>query len=183
LAPAADPIPERWATGFAKEWLALPPRLADIDMRGALYVSREYLPILTVEDGMSSTAVEILNALKEHPGEAAALTDRLEMLTGPEQARIFDRLLDIARPIEEWGVPEILEALLVLVQVAPSLSGSLAGFLGGRPAAQIQPDLIPRLSGQAWATDLMKNWSTSPDIEAPVKAAIKSRVGNGDIAK
>ena len=180
---APDPIPERWATGFPKEWLALPPRLADIDMRGALYVSREHLPILTVEDGMSSTAVELLNALKEHPGEAAALTDRLGTLTGPEQARIFDRLLDIARPIDEWGVPEILEALLVMVQVAPSLSGSLAGFLGGRPAAQIQPDLIPRLSGQAWASDLMQTWSTSPDIEPPVKAAIAQRVGNGNIAK
>ncbi len=179
----ADPIPERWATGFAKEWLALPPRLADIDMRGALYVSREHLPILTVEDGMSSTAAELLNALKEHPGEAAALTDRLETLTGTEQVRIFDRLLDIARPIEEWGVPEILEALLVMVQIVPSLSGSLAGFLGGRPAAQIQPDLIPRLSGQAWASDLIKSWSTSPDIEAPVKAAITNRVGNGNIAK
>lgn len=179
----ADPIPERWATGFAKEWLALPPRLADIDMRGALYVSREHLPILTVENGMSSTAAELLNALKEHPGEAAALTDRLETLTGTEQARIFDRLLDIARPIEEWGVPEILEALLVMVQIVPSLSGSLAGFLGGRPAAQIQPDLIPRLSGQAWARDLIKSWSTSPDIEAPVKAAITNRVGNGNIAK
>jgi predicted KAP-like P-loop ATPase len=182
-APTPDPIPERWATGFPKEWLALPPRLADIDMRGALYVSREHLPILTVEDGMSSTAVELLNALKEHPGEAAALTDRLGMLNGPEQARIFDRLLDIARPIDEWGVPEILEALLVMVKVAPSLSGSLAGFLGGRPAAQIQPDLIPRLSGQAWARDLMEAWSTSPDIEAPVKVAIAQRVGNGNIAK
>src|SRR5579875_3706283 len=57
------PIPDEWATPFVKEWLALRPRLADIDMRGALYVSREYLPVLTTEDGLSSTAAEILEAL------------------------------------------------------------------------------------------------------------------------
>ncbi|TWE12601.1 putative KAP-like P-loop ATPase [Rudaeicoccus suwonensis] len=180
---SANHIPERWATGFPREWLALPPRLTDIDMRGALYVSREHLPILTVEDGMSSTVAELLNAIKEHPGEAAALTDRIRTLTSAEQAGIFDCLLDIARPIDEWGVPEILEALLVIVQVAPSLSGSLAGFLGDRPAAQIQPDLIPRLSGLVWASRLMETWLTNPDIEQPVKVAIEQRVGNGNIAK
>lgn len=169
--------PERWSTPFVKEWLALPPRLADLDMRGALYVSREHLPILTVEDGLSSTAAELLKALREHPREAAALTARLQELSGPEQSRIFDRLLDIARPIDSWGVPDILEALLAMVNIAPSLSGSLAGFLRERPAPQIQPDLIPRLSGLPWANGLMRAWSTHPDIEAPVKAAISTRMG------
>ncbi|QGN33951.1 P-loop NTPase fold protein [Microlunatus sp. Gsoil 973] len=180
---AVAPIPERWATGFVSEWLALPPRLADIDMRGALYVSREHLPILTAEDGLSSTATELLKALIEHPSEAGALTEPLRELSGPEQSRIFERLLDLARPIDAWGVPDIFEALLVMVQVGPDLSGSLAGFLGGRPAAQIQPDLIPRISGQPWASDLMTAWAGNPDIEAPVKAAIASRLGNGNVAK
>jgi predicted KAP-like P-loop ATPase len=152
-------------------------------MRGALYVSREHLPILTAEDGLSSTAAELLKALIEYPSEATALTDRLGKLSGAEQTRIFDGLLDVARPIDAWGVPEILEALLVMVQVAPSLSGSLAGFLGGRPASQIQPDLIPRISGQPWASELMTTWAISPGIEAPVKAAITNRVGNGNVAK
>jgi predicted KAP-like P-loop ATPase len=181
--PEAASIPEKWTTGFAKEWLALPPRLADIDMRGALYVSREHLPILTVEDGLSSTAAELLQALIEHPSEAGALTERLKELNGPEQSRIFERLLDLARPIDEWGVPDILEALLIMAQVAPGLSGSLAGFLGGRPAAQIQPDLIPRVFGQPWASDLMNTWAANRDIAAPVKAAIARRVGIGNITK
>ena len=179
----AEPIPERWATAFAKEWLVLPPRLADIDMRGALYVSREHLPIVTSEDGLSSTAAELLKALIEHPSEAGILEDRLANLVGSEQSRIFERLLDFARTEEEWGVPDILEALLVMVRIAPGLSGSLAGFLGGRPATQIQPDLIPRIFGQPWAADLMATWAGSADIQGPVKSAIRSRVGNGHVAK
>lgn len=181
--PKVARIPEKWTTSFTKEWLALPPRLADIDMRGALYVSREHLPILTVEDGLSSTAAELLQALIAHPSEAGVLAERLGELNGPEQSRIFERLLDLARPIDEWGVPDILEALFVMTEVAPVLSGSLAGFLGGRPAAQIQPDLIPRISGQPWASDLMNTWAANSEIAAPVKAAMMRRVGRGNITK
>jgi predicted KAP-like P-loop ATPase len=181
--PKVACIPEKWTTSFTKEWLALPPRLADIDMRGALYVSREHLPILTVEDGLSSTAAELLQALIAHPSEAEVLAERLGELNGPEQSRIFERLLDLARPIDEWGVPDILEALFVMTEVAPVLSGSLAGFLGGRPAAQIQPDLIPRISGQPWASDLMNTWAANSEIAAPVKAAMMRRVGRGNITK
>jgi predicted KAP-like P-loop ATPase len=181
--PPAESIPDRWAAGFPGEWLALPPRLADIDMRGALYVSREYLPILTVEDGLSSTATELLTALIAHPKEAAAVADRLGELNGLEQSRIFERLLDLARVEEEWGVPDVLEALLVIVRVAPVLGGSLAGFLSGRPAGQIQPDIIPRIFGLPWAADLLNTWATDSKIDGPVKVAIGGRVGSGNVAK
>jgi predicted KAP-like P-loop ATPase len=174
---------DEWNTDFVKEWLALPPRLADIDMRGALYVSREHLPVVTTEDGLSSIAAELLQALLEHPREAAVLAEKLAALSGPEQTRIFERLLDTARPIEEWGVPDILEALLVIVRVAPDLRSSLAGFLGNRPAAQIQPDLIPKIAEYPWAADLLATWANNSEIAAPVKAAIASRVNNGNIAK
>lgn len=181
--PVAVPIPERWATSFVTEWLALTPRLADIDMRGALYVSREHLPIVTAEDGLSSTGAELLRALIEHPTEAAVLTGSIGQLSGPEQDKIFERLLGVARPIEAWGVPDILEPLLVLARIAPRLGGSLAGFLAGRPAAQIEPDLIPRVSGEPWAADLLSKWSGDRDIAGPVKAAIAIGAGNGNIAK
>ena len=178
----AVPIPDEWATPFAKEWLALPPRLADIDMRGALYVSREYLPVLTTEDGLSSTAAEILEALVDHPREAQALSERIKTLTGAEWDQMFDQLLDRARREESWGVPDILEALLTMVHVVPHLGRSLAGFLQARPPAQIRPDLIPRLSDEGWAGELLTSWTSNADIEEPVKVAI-SRMGSGHIAK
>lgn len=176
-------MPEEWATPFAAEWLALPPRLAEMDMRGALYVSREHLPILTSEDGLSSVAAELLGALTEHPTEARVLVDRLSAIAYNEQARMFETLLGLGRAETEWGVPDILEALLVMVEVVPALGGSLAGFLAGRPAAQIQPDLIPRIFDRPWAGDLMTSWTTEPDIAGPVKAAIANRAGHGNVAK
>ena len=31
-----------WDDPFIREWLTVPPRLADLDLRGVLYVSREH---------------------------------------------------------------------------------------------------------------------------------------------
>ena len=179
---AAVSIPDQWSTPFAKEWLALPPRLADIDMRGALYVSREYLPVLTTEDGLSSTAAEVLEALVDHPREAQALSERIKTLTEVEWDRMFERLLDRARREDSWGVPDVLEALLTMVRVVPHLGGSLAGFLQSRPPAQIHPDLIPRLSDEPWSSELLTSWTSNADIEEPVKVAI-SRTVSGHVAK
>ena len=47
LAGAEPSVDESFDSPFFKEWLALPPSLADIDLRGALYVSREHLPPVT----------------------------------------------------------------------------------------------------------------------------------------
>src|SRR3546814_9090243 len=39
-----------WDAPFIVEWLTLPPALAEIDLRGALYVSREHAPLITAAD-------------------------------------------------------------------------------------------------------------------------------------
>jgi predicted KAP-like P-loop ATPase len=39
-------LQEPWSDPFVQEWLTLPPRVADLDLRGVLYVSREHAPSL-----------------------------------------------------------------------------------------------------------------------------------------
>lgn len=43
-----------WDDPFIQEWLTLPPRIADRDLRGVLYVSREHAPLITPQDRLSS---------------------------------------------------------------------------------------------------------------------------------
>ena len=81
---------------FFTEWLTLPPALADTDLRGALYVSREHVPLITPEDRLSSEAAELLTALVQHPEMAASLKERLVALPRVEMSVIMDRLLDRA---------------------------------------------------------------------------------------
>jgi predicted KAP-like P-loop ATPase len=169
-----------WDDPFVKEWLLLSPALADKDLRGALYVSREHAPLVTPEDRLSSEASELLTALLQHPDMAANLTDRLVHVPRTETTVIMDRLLDRARQEQEWGVPPILEACLAVVEADPPQGARLAAFLGDRPSPQIQANIIPKIGDQPWASGVFDTWDRS-QVSKPVKAAIKRQREYGHV--
>lgn len=166
--PALD---EEWDEPFIREWLTIPPRLADIDLRGVLYVSREHAPLVTPEDRLSSAAAETLAAILEHPDMAAELHDSLISLPRPEMTVIMDRLLERARQEQEWGTPPILDACLAIAAADPSQGNRLAAFLRERPPVQIKPGIVPKIGDQSWARDVFEAWRQA-NVSPPVKAAI-----------
>ena len=172
-------LPAPFDDSFVAEWLALPPTLADTDLRGALYVSREHAPLTTPEDRLSSEAAELLTALLQHPEMAAILKDRLTAVSRTEMSVIMDRLLDRARQEQVWGVPAVLEACLVVGEADPPQGLRLAGFLGERPASQIKADIIPKIGDQAWAKGVFATWDRN-QVSRPVKNAIKKQRENGN---
>jgi predicted KAP-like P-loop ATPase len=170
-----------WNDSFVVEWLTLPPALADIDLRGALYVTREHAPLITPEDRLSSDAAELLAALLEHPDMAGSLKDRLARVPRAETTVMMDRLLDRARQEQAWGVPPILEACMAVSELDPAQGPRLAAFLGERPAAQIEPNIVPKIADQPWALGLFRAWEAG-DVSRPVKNAIKKRRVSGNVA-
>jgi predicted KAP-like P-loop ATPase len=178
----ADPaLAPPWDDPFVKEWLTLPPRLADKDLRGALYVSREHAPLITPQDRLSSEAAELLAALLEHPEMAGGLKPRLTKVARAETTVMMDRLLDRARQEQEWGVPPILEACLAMSEADPPQGARLAAFLRDRPVAQIQPNIVPKIADQPWAEGVLDAWDKA-GVSRPVKAAIKRRREDGHVA-
>jgi predicted KAP-like P-loop ATPase len=171
-----------WDDPFIREWLTLPPSLADVDLRGALYVSREHAPLITPEDRLSSEAAELLTALLQHPDMAAALKDRLLKVPRAETTVMMDRLLERARQEQEWGVPPILEAGLTLAEADPVQGARLAAFLRERPPAQVQPNIVPKIADQPWAAGVLDAWDRSA-VGRPVKTAIKRHRENGNLPK
>lgn len=170
-----------WDEPFVTEWLTLPPTLADVDLRGALYVSREHAPLITPEDRLSSDAADLLTGLLEHPDMAATMKDRLVKVSRAETTVMMDRLLDRARQEQGWGVPPILEACLAMSDADPTQGARLAAFLRERPPAQIEPNIVPKIGDQPWAVGLFRVWENG-DVSKPVKAAIKKRRENGNFA-
>lgn len=170
-------LSQPWDQPFVKEWLALPPALADKDLRGAIYVSREHAPIITDEDRLSSEAAGLLTALLEMPEMAPQLKERLGALAPVEINVVMDRLLDKAGGEQEWGVPDILEAMLVIARLDAQQGLRLAAFLKERPPAQVQAGIVPKLSDEAWAKSVYDFWQ-SADVGMPVRAAIRKLNGN-----
>ena len=171
LAGAKLELEEAWDDPFIREWLTLTPRLADIDLRGVLYVSREHTPLITPEDRLSSEGAEVLAAILEHPDMAAEMHERLTRLPRPETNIVMDRVLERARQIQEWAAPPILDACIAVCAADPTQESRLAAFLRERPAAQIKPGIVPKIADQPWAKEVLDAWHTS-NVAAPVKGAI-----------
>ncbi|MOA02037.1 hypothetical protein D3C78_1214690 [compost metagenome] len=146
-------------------------------MRGAIYVSREHAPIITDEDRLSSAAAELLTALLDSPDMAPQLKDRLGQIAAVEISVIMDRLLDKAGSEQEWGVPHVLDAMLVIAGIDELQGPRLAAFLKERPPVQIQAGIVPKLKDEAWVRSVFDYW-LSLDVSAPVKAAIRKLNGN-----
>ncbi|CCH75931.1 ATPase [Nostocoides japonicum T1-X7] len=180
----AEPeLPKGWDTEFVRDWLGLEPQLASIDLRGALYVGREQAPLVTGSDKLSAAAAELLTALTEHPRESVRLKDRLADLPATEQGFVLDRMFAIARPVQSWGTPEILEACLTMASIDAAWGQKLARFLIERPHSQISASLVPKIAGHEWSSMVFDTWKDSEDIKAPVKRAIAERSSIGNIAK
>ena len=163
---------------FFLEWLALPPALADLDLRGALYVSREHAPPVTPEDAASADAIELLTGLLAHPTMAATVKSRLAQLPPRDRLFIMDRLLEQARREQTWGVPDILDACLTLAEADPAQQERLATFLVHRPPTQIRPNIVPKIGDQPWATRVFDSWSRQ-QVSPTVKGAITKRRNKG----
>jgi len=167
-------LEEGWAEPFIMEWLTLPPRLADKDLRGVMYVSREHAPIMTPEDRLSSDGAALLAALLEQPDMASALKDRLTALPRLEIAIIMDRLLEVARQEQEWGVPAILDACLTVAEIEPTQGARLGAFLSERPPIQVKANVVPKIAGYAWTETAWQAWEKNSKVGQPVKRAIEA---------
>jgi predicted KAP-like P-loop ATPase len=171
LAGEDSDLPEAWAG--MREWIALLPPLANTDLRGALYVSREHAPLITAEDRLSSESADLLKALLETPSSAGAFRGRLAKVSRTETPLMMDRLLARAREEQVWGTPDILTACIVMTEADPALGKRLASFLQERPPAQIKPAIVPKIGDRPWAEDVFKFWEKA-SVSQPVKNAIKA---------
>lgn len=170
-------LKDEWNDDFTREWLKLSPTLADKDLRGALYVSREHAPIITPEDRLSSIAIGILDALLKHPDMASSIKEDVAHLPKAELSVIMDRLLEHAKQEQEWGVPSILEACLIVSICDEVQAQRLANFLMGIMPSQIKASIVPKIADAGWARQVFERW-LGTDISQPVKKAINNKLGN-----
>jgi len=164
-------LPAPWNDAFIAEWLSLPPALADQDLRGVLYVSREHAPLISPEDRLSGEAASLLTGLLEQPDMGATLKPNLAQLPPAELATIMQRLLQQANKVQQWGAPRILTACLAVADADSSQGALLATFLSELPPAQIQPSIVPKISGRPWTAGVYEKW-LKLGVGATVKAAI-----------
>ncbi len=168
---------EPWDGSFVSEWLATKPPIADVDLRGALYVSREHAPLITPEDRLSPEGAVLLSAILEKPRMANSLLDGLKALPTEEINVLMDQVLEQARREQKWGVPPILDACIALAEADTSLGSRLARFLIDRPFGQITASIVPKIADRPWSKVVLKHWEDSA-VSDQVKKTIRATKSN-----
>lgn len=167
-----------WNSDFVREWLALQPPLASVNLQGVVFVSREYMPIITAADKLSSEGAELLEAVAKLTNHSAAISAKLAVLPPQELGIISERILARARTINSWGTPNELFGLLTLADTQGEHVQIIARFLSGLLGSQLTPAIVPLLADKTWAGSVLRAWAAKSDLKEPVKRAIASAAKN-----
>src|ERR1019366_777397 len=95
------------------------------------------------------------------------------LLPPGEVATIMQRLLLRAAKEQQWGAPKILTACLAVADADATQGPMLAAFLSELPPAQLQPSVIPKISGRTWTTSVYDRWKSAANVSSAVKSAIE----------
>lgn len=101
-------IPKSWEDNsttkdFIREWSQLEPKLSNVDLRAAIYLSRETMPIGTYAVGLSPVGREVLAILVETKSTNSQIaTERLGTLSLEDQVPVMEGLINHLRQTTDW---------------------------------------------------------------------------------
>jgi predicted KAP-like P-loop ATPase len=104
-----DDAPKTWTDNpttksFISEWAQLEPRLSEIDLRAAIYLSRETMPIGAYVVGLSPAGREILDVLVDTKNTSSPTAERLlDNLPLEEQIPVMEGVISHLRQISDWS--------------------------------------------------------------------------------
>lgn len=172
-------LKEHWSkNSFELDWLNLEPKLGAMDLRGIMYIGREYAPIITPEDQLSPEAIEILTAITTTPGTAKGLEAKIKGIHKNELMVVVDKIFKNAKKIHEWGSSDILDDLITFASLDQGISDKLSGFLADRPIDQIKPAIVPKIRSYSWSKAPLTKWYEESD-EGPLRKAIAKELDGG----
>lgn len=103
-----DSAPTTWkdnptTKAFISEWARLEPQLSGVDLRAAIYLSRETMPIGAYVVGLSPVGREVLNVLADTKSTSSpTATEILNTLPLEEQTPVMEGIISHLRQTSDW---------------------------------------------------------------------------------
>lgn len=98
-------LPDEWKKQlrFLDKWSRLKPQFTGIDLTAAAYLSRQNIPMGSVNTVMSGAAQRMLEGLlKQKVRSSKASTDLIELTASEEYISVMDSLIEELRKVEAW---------------------------------------------------------------------------------
>lgn len=135
---------------FIREWSKLEPKLKGVDLRGAIYLSRETIPMGVYVMGLSPNAQEALKVLAQ-TGNTASPAAQQVLSTVPleEQVPVMEGLINHLRQISDWNwQPNGFAGACLLASSSAEASKLLSRYVRG--ISNQPPWLKTMLKAQKW---------------------------------
>jgi predicted KAP-like P-loop ATPase len=148
--------PESWTknSDFIKMWSKLKPELQDIDLRAAVYLSRETMPMGVYIVGLSPDARTTLQVLAKtktlsSPGAKKVVSS----LSAAEKVPVMEELINQFRLISDWSnQPEGFGGACLLAGSSTDAADLLSRYI--RSLGEQKPWLKALLKDQQWYKEL-----------------------------
>jgi predicted KAP-like P-loop ATPase len=129
--------PKTWTANptteaFIAEWAQLEPKLGEVDLRAAIYLCRETMPIGAYVVGLSPVGSEVLSVLvKTENTSSPTAGDVLGTLPLEEQIPVMEGLITHLRKVSDWSrKPKGFAGACLLARHSPETAKILVRYLG-----------------------------------------------------
>ena len=98
-------LPDEWKKDirFLYKWSRLKPQFTGVDLTAAVYLSRQNIPMGSVNTVMSGAAQRMLEGLlKQKVSSSKASSELMELTASEEYISVMDSLIEELRKIEDW---------------------------------------------------------------------------------
>lgn len=146
--------PEAWHShmDFVRDWAGLEPKLAGVDLRPAVYLARETVPLRLAGSSLTPAALKAVEALR-NASTVSSVTARkaLEGIDVSEHGLIMDRLIAEMRRNGEWSrARSDFRGAIILADVAPSTGIALMRFISSLPFERMPPWIGTLVRDKPW---------------------------------
>lgn len=167
---------EKWNNEFERQWLTLSPQFNDLDLRGVVFASKDFLPMISTGDHLSPEANELLEVLLaiDNKTVRSSLASSLAELPRRELNQILDRVISRARREQKWGNPPALYQLLTLAKADPSFVQPISDFFKSLNPKHIDGVIVAALRSLPSSNEVFSAWMSKKGVPDAVKKAIET---------
>lgn len=144
--------PKSWAdnSDFIRKWSQISPELQDIDLRAAVYLSRETMPVGVYVMGLSPGARTALQVLAKTKNQSSPEAQKaVKTIPMEEQVPVMEEIINQFRQISDWSKrPEGFDGACLLAQSSVDAAKLLFRYI--QTLGEQQPWMKTLLKNQDW---------------------------------
>lgn len=146
-----EKLPDEWKKelSFLNKWSRLKPQFTGVDLTAAAYLSRQNIPLGSVNTVMSGAAQRMLEGLlKQSTRASKASAELIELTASEEYISVMDILIEELRKVEDWQLktPGIYGARL-LATLDERCKANFLAFVKKAPKKRWLESIIKELEG------------------------------------